>query len=106
MYWGHMEIMEEKMETTIVYGGYIGIMKKKTEATIVRIIICEGPCLQPTCMSMQIRSLHFNRYLAMPGSPAAVSDILIPSYPYRTPIYYSSFHFLFRHPHITLNPKQ
>ena len=28
-------IMEEKMETTIVYWGYIGIMEKKMEASVV-----------------------------------------------------------------------
>ena len=30
----HLEIMEKKMETTIVYWGYIGIMGKKMETTI------------------------------------------------------------------------
>ena len=32
--WGYIGIMENKMETTIVYWGYNGIMEKKMEATI------------------------------------------------------------------------
>ena len=31
----YIRIMENKMETTIVYWGYIGIMEKKMETTIV-----------------------------------------------------------------------
>ena len=31
----YSEIMENKMETTIVFWGYIGIMENKMEATIV-----------------------------------------------------------------------
>ena len=30
-----LRVMENKMETTIVYWGYIGIMEKKMETTIV-----------------------------------------------------------------------
>ena len=33
--WGNIGIMENQMETTIVYWGFIGIMEKKMEATIV-----------------------------------------------------------------------
>ena len=33
IYWGHIRIMENKMETTIVYWGYIGIMEKTSEIT-------------------------------------------------------------------------
>ena len=33
MYWGYIGIMENKMETTIVYRGDIGIMEKKMETT-------------------------------------------------------------------------
>ena len=33
----YMGLMENKMETTIVYWGYIGIMEKKMETTIVMI---------------------------------------------------------------------
>ena len=29
--WGYIGIMENKMETTVVYWGYIGIMEKKME---------------------------------------------------------------------------
>ena len=32
---GFIGIMENQMETTIVYWGFIGIMEKKMEATIV-----------------------------------------------------------------------
>ena len=32
--WGHIGIMENKMEATIVYWGYIGIMENKMEATM------------------------------------------------------------------------
>ena len=35
VYWGYIGIMENKMEATIVYWGYIGIMENKMEATIV-----------------------------------------------------------------------
>ena len=35
VYWGYIGIMENKMETTIVYWGYIGIMENKMETTIV-----------------------------------------------------------------------
>ena len=33
--WGFIEIMETKMETTIVFRGFIGIMENKMETTIV-----------------------------------------------------------------------
>ena len=33
---GKVRIMENQMETPIVYRGYIGIMEKKMEATIVQ----------------------------------------------------------------------
>ena len=33
--WGNIEIMENQMETAIVYWGFISIMEKKMEATIV-----------------------------------------------------------------------
>ena len=46
---GYMGIMENKMETTIVYWGNIGIMEKKMETTIVY-------CLQGNpCLSLEIR---------------------------------------------------
>ena len=32
---GYIEIMEKKMEATIMYWGYIGIMEKKMQATII-----------------------------------------------------------------------
>ena len=35
VYWGNIGIMENQMETTIVYWGNIGIMENKMEATIV-----------------------------------------------------------------------
>ena len=35
IHWGSNGIMENKMETTIVYRGYIGIMENKLETTIV-----------------------------------------------------------------------
>ena len=38
LYWGYIGIMEQKMETTIVYRGYIGIMEKKMETTIMGYI--------------------------------------------------------------------
>ena len=31
--WGYIGIMEEKMETTIIYWGYIGMMENKMETT-------------------------------------------------------------------------
>ena len=31
---GYIGIMENKMETTIVYRGYIGVMEKKMETTV------------------------------------------------------------------------
>ena len=34
LYWGYIEIMEKKMDTTIVYGGYFGIMENKLEITV------------------------------------------------------------------------
>ena len=34
LYWGYIEIMEKKIETTIVYGGYIGTMENEMETTI------------------------------------------------------------------------
>ena len=35
VYWGYIGIMEKKMKTTVVYWGYIGIMEKKMATTIV-----------------------------------------------------------------------
>ena len=37
VYWGYIGVMEKKMETTMVYWGYIGIVEKKMEATVVSI---------------------------------------------------------------------
>ena len=39
VYWGYIGIMENKMETTIVYWGYTGIMENKMETTIVYWVI-------------------------------------------------------------------
>ena len=33
--WGYIGIMENKLETTIVYWGYIGIMENKMETSIL-----------------------------------------------------------------------
>ena len=35
LYWGYTGIMEKKMETTVFYGGYSGIMEKKMETTVL-----------------------------------------------------------------------
>ena len=32
-YWGYIGIMENKMDTTIVYRGYVGIMENKLGTT-------------------------------------------------------------------------
>ena len=35
VYWGNIGILENRMETTIVYWGYIGIMEKRMETPIL-----------------------------------------------------------------------
>ena len=45
VYWGYIGRMEKKMETTIVYWGYIGIMENQMETTIVYWGTSFGFCL-------------------------------------------------------------
>ena len=45
--WGYIGMMENKMETTIVYRGYIGIMENKMETTILYgVVILMGQRLR------------------------------------------------------------
>ena len=36
LYWGHVEVMENRIETTIVYLGDMGMMENRMETTIVK----------------------------------------------------------------------
>ena len=52
-----LEVMEKRMETTIVYWGHIGIMEKKMEAILgfVRYVLC--PCLAHRYAQLEVPDL-------------------------------------------------